>query len=68
MPERQQDLFDTHPAPWELDDEADRLLLKLVFAEAPWGPFEYYAPDSLRGDIQVGQRVKAPLRSRKSFH
>lgn len=66
--DRQQGLFDDdvfetskQPAPWELDAARDRLLATVVFSEVPWGPFDYFIPDELKGEVQVGRRVEVPL-------
>jgi len=66
--DRQQGLFDDdvfetskRPAPWELDAARDRLLATVVFSEVPWGPFDYFIPDELKGEVQVGRRVEVPL-------
>ena len=61
MTERQNDLFDTSPPQWELDAAADQLLATVVFPEAPRGEFDYRVPDSLRGALQLGCRVRVPL-------
>ena len=58
---KQQDLFDTAPAPWILDDEDDWLAARIVFSEAPYGPYDYLVQDSLRDQIKIGQRVKVPI-------
>ncbi len=65
MNDQQQNLFDIEPPPWEVDDAADEMAAKVVFAEAPWGPFEYSVPDPMRGDILPGKRVKVPLGNRR---
>jgi len=61
MPEKQQNLFESDPSPWELDDEADQSIATVVLAEAPFGPFDYLAPPELLGQIEPGRRVRVPL-------
>ncbi|MCA9263213.1 MAG: primosomal protein N' [Planctomycetales bacterium] len=61
MSEHQQDLFNTEPAPWEVDDQSDCLVARVVFPEAPPGEFSYRVPDALRGTMQAGCRVRVPL-------
>jgi len=61
MTKRQQDLFETDPAPWDLDEAADQLVATVVFAEQPFGPFDYRVPESLRAEVGPGRRVRVPL-------
>jgi primosomal protein N' (replication factor Y) len=61
MTRRQQDLFTTDPAPWDLDAAADQLVATVVFAEKPFGPFDYRVPETLRTEVGPGQRVRVPL-------
>jgi len=61
MSEKQQNLFDSDPTPWELDDEAEQSIATVVMAEAPFGPFDYLAPSELLGQIEPGRRVRVPL-------
>ena len=58
MPE-QQTLFDSEPAPWELDDAAQQHVATVVLASGPDGEFDYLVPDGLK--LDVGCRVRAPL-------
>ncbi|MCH7727364.1 MAG: primosomal protein N', partial [Planctomycetes bacterium] len=61
MDKRQQALFEREPAPWEFDEQAERLLASVVFAETPHGPFDYIVPDELRDEVEAGRRVRVPL-------
>jgi primosomal protein N' (replication factor Y) len=61
MTNHQQELFETLPPPWELDDAGDTPLASIVFPEAPEGEFSYRIPDALRGQLRVGMRVRVPL-------
>ncbi len=61
MEKRQQNLFDAAPPPWEIDDADDLLVAEVVFAEAPYGPFDYRVPDEFRDRLQLGCRVHVPL-------
>ena len=58
---RQQSLFDTDPAPWELDDARQRLVASVVFPATPSGPFDYEVPDAMGSRLQVGCRVRVPF-------
>ncbi len=58
---KQQALFETQPAPWTLDDQGDWMAVRVVFAQRPYGPYDYALPANLRGRLQPGQRVKVPL-------
>ncbi|MDE0737557.1 MAG: primosomal protein N', partial [Pirellulaceae bacterium] len=61
MEKRQQPLFATQPAPWEVDEAEDRTVATVVFAEAPGGPFDYRVPDPLLAEVAVGKRIRVPL-------
>ncbi|MGI9517984.1 MAG: replication restart helicase PriA [Pirellulaceae bacterium] len=58
---RQQALFDTAPAPWSLDDQADWQAARIVFSQQPFGPYDYLVPHDLRGRLKPGHRVRVPL-------
>lgn len=47
--------------PWERDEADDRLTAVVIFAEAPYGPFDYLVPEALRESIAAGKRVRVPL-------
>jgi primosomal protein N' (replication factor Y) len=57
----QQQLFDSESAPWEADDARELLVASLVFPTGPDKTFDYSVPDPLRGEIEVGRRVRAPF-------
>lgn len=61
MVDQQANLFDTDPAPWELDSVADRALATIVFPEAPRGEFDYLIPTDMLPNLQPGARVRVPL-------
>jgi primosomal protein N' (replication factor Y) len=61
MTDRQHELFDTSPPEWEMDDEADQPAATVVFAEKPYGPFDYRIPDRLRADVEPGRRLRLPM-------
>lgn len=61
MPSRQATLFDAEPDPWQLDAAHEVLAASVVFAEQPWGPYDYALPDKLAAKLQPGQRVQVPL-------
>src|SRR4051812_5251288 len=58
---RQHDLFAKDPDPWEVDDTAELQAASIVFAEAPFGPYDYAVSEQLRGRVMPGVRVKVPL-------
>jgi primosomal protein N' (replication factor Y) len=63
----QQSLFDTEPAPWELDDAAQRLVATIVIPGGPGGEFDYEAPEAMvtassaAKRLEAGRRVRVPL-------
>ena len=58
---QQRDLFDTDPAPWELDDQAHQRIATVVFSEGVEGSFDYVVPNHLSDVVSAGKRVKVPL-------
>lgn len=58
---RQNQLFDTDPEPWELDDQDDWLAARVVFSQAPHGPYDYSIPGQLESSVRPGIRVLVPL-------
>ncbi len=58
---QQQGLFDDDPQPWEMDDQEDVLVARVVFSVAPFGPYDYQVPEEKRELIAIGARVKVPL-------
>ena len=61
MSEQQRDLFDRQPPPWEVDDQRELCVAEIVFAESPFGPYDYEVPAALRERVQPGVRVEVPL-------
>jgi primosomal protein N' (replication factor Y) len=62
----QQNLFNVDPEPWVLDDLDDFQTASVVFAEAPFGPYEYIIPEEFSSSLTTGMRVRVPLgKSRK---
>jgi primosomal protein N' (replication factor Y) (superfamily II helicase) len=59
--DQQQSLFGMEPAPWEQDDEQERLVATVVFVGGAPGEFDYLVPDDLADKIQPGCRVRVPL-------
>ena len=57
----QRNLFETQPEQWELDDQDDWLAARIVFAEAPHGPYDYSIPVEFEDRLQPGMRVSVPL-------
>jgi primosomal protein N' (replication factor Y) (superfamily II helicase) len=66
MPQ-QQSLFDTTPAPWEVDEAAMALVAAVVIPGGPEGEFDYLAPEEMVGAteakkrLELGRRVRVPL-------
>lgn len=59
---RQQNLFqDAADLKWERADRQDHVLAEVVFNRPMETVYLYLVPDALRGLLQPGQRVKAPL-------
>lgn len=61
MAPQQQSLFDESPDPWEMDDADEQLVATIVFAEPPFGPFDYQIPAELCSKLALGCRVEVPL-------
>ena len=61
MAKAQNSLFDTAPQPWELDDQDDWLAARIVFAERPYGPYDYSIPAELEPAVKRGVRIEVPL-------
>lgn len=63
----QRSLFDTDPAPWEVDAEANRLMATVVLASGFDKPLDYLVPENFSDprhrDIlaEPGRRVRVPL-------
>ena len=64
---QQQSLFDTAPAPWEVDDAAEALVATVVMPGGPEGEFDYLVPaemlDLAQPELRLdpGRRVRVPL-------
>jgi primosomal protein N' (replication factor Y) len=56
---QQQSLFDTEPAPWELDDAAQQHVATVVLSSGPENEFDYLVPEGMT--VEVGTRLKVPL-------
>ena len=61
MSDQQRHLFDTEPAPWQEDDQAEQLVASVVLPTGPAQQFDYVVPDRLRDQIEPGRRVRVPL-------
>ncbi|MDA7662774.1 primosomal protein N' [Pirellulaceae bacterium] len=57
----QKNLFNVDPEPWLLDDMDDFQTASIVFAEAPYGPYEYIIPSDWSSRVAKGMRVRVPL-------
>lgn len=58
---RQHQLFAQDPDPWDVDDTSELQAARIVFAETPFGPYDYAVTEQLRGRVTPGIRVKVPL-------
>jgi primosomal protein N' (replication factor Y) (superfamily II helicase) len=67
MPSQQQSLFDTEPAAWVLDDEAEQLVATVVLPGGPVGEFDYLIPPGMIAGmrpekiVEPGRRVRVPM-------
>ena len=61
MEKSQRSLFGDEHAPWEQDAADEGWVAQVVFAEAPYGPFDYRVPDRFRETLKLGMRVRVPL-------
>ena len=57
----QQSLFNVQPQPWQLDDQDDWLVARIVFSGAPYGPYDYSIPANLETSVKPGVRIEVPL-------
>jgi primosomal protein N' (replication factor Y) len=57
----QQQLFETAPPQWEIDDAQCRWVATLVLSTGLERELDYLVPDELRPQLEVGQRVRVPL-------
>jgi len=58
---KQQNLFDTEPEPWDIDDQSEQLVATVLLTAGPAQEFDYLVPDSFRDELQPGCRVRVPL-------
>ena len=63
----QGELFDTAPPPWELAVEEDVAMARIVFSEAPHGPYDYRIPEEFRESLRPGMRVRVPFGRRRNL-
>jgi len=67
MPSKQQNLFDTEPPAWELDDAEQKRVAQVVLSTGPAGEFSYLVPevfaDKRKPELlaEAGRRVQVPL-------
>lgn len=67
MSKAQQNLFDTQPPQWELDDAEQVRVARVVLAVGPAGEFDYLVPpqfaDEAKREVlaEAGRRVQVPL-------
>ena len=58
---KQSQLFDTEPPPWEFDAAELSLIASVVLPQGPDRPFDYLVPEHLREEVEPGRRVKVPF-------
>ena len=64
---RQQNLFDTSPPAWELDDAETKRVATVVLSSGPTGEFDYLVPENFADErrpellVEAGRRVQVPL-------
>lgn len=64
---KQQSLFETQPADWEIDAESQRLQATIVLPQGPPGEFDYLVPDALSDErkpetrVETGRRLRVPF-------
>jgi len=61
MPKQQQNLFDTEPEPWQLDDQAEQPVATVVLLDGPSQEYDYSVPAQIGETLQPGCRVRVPL-------
>lgn len=67
MSSKQQNLFDTEPPAWELDDAEQKRVAQVVLSTGPAGEFSYLVPevfaDKRKPELlaEAGRRVQVPL-------
>lgn len=59
--DNQPSLFNTEPQPWNLDDQDDWLAARIVFANPPYGPYDYSIAYNHESRLRPGMRVEVPL-------
>ena len=64
---RQQQLFETEPAAWEVDAHEQRLVATVVLGEGPTGEYDYLVPETFCDEslddrlVQTGRRLRVPF-------
>jgi primosomal protein N' (replication factor Y) len=64
---RQQNLFDSDPAPWEVDAQSERLVATVVLCEGPTNEFDYVVPEEMSDRqnpeqfVEPGRRLRVPF-------
>lgn len=67
MSTQQQNLFDTRPPAWELDDAEQKRVAQVVLSSGPEGEFTYLVPEEFADPkkpavlAEAGRRVQVPL-------
>lgn len=61
QPPEQSSLFPSDPDPWVLDAAESGWVCRVVFAEPPFGPYDYRVPDEWLPQVKLGCRLAVPL-------
>ena len=61
MDAQQQNLFSLNPPDGNAESESEVSLATVVFADPPFGPYDYRIPDHLLQHVRQGQRLQVPL-------
>ena len=61
MDAHQQNLFSLDPPDRHVEPESEAAIATVVFADPPFGPYDYRIPDSFLQHVLQGQRLQVPL-------
>ena len=61
MDAHQQNLFSLDPPDRHVESESEATIATVVFADPPFGPYDYLIPDSFLQQVLQGQRLQVPL-------
>ena len=61
MDAHQQNLFSLDPPDRHVESESEATIATVVFADPPFGPYDYRIPDNFLQHVLQGQRLQVPL-------